>query len=114
MVIVAVAAAALAAEAIAACAPGGRVVLFAGFGDDGVAQVDLNRIHYQEIALVGSEWVGTPPHQRLEHYETARDLLASEELPLEQLVTDRTGFEGLEAALYAVREQRSLKTVLLP
>jgi L-iditol 2-dehydrogenase len=114
VVIVAVAAAALAAEAIAGCAPGGRVVLFAGFGDDGVAQVDLNRIHYQEIALVGSEWVGTPPHQRLEHYETARDLLASGELPLEQLVSDRTGFEGLAAALRAVREQRSLKTVLLP
>ncbi len=94
VVIVAVARAALAAEAIAACAPGGRVVLFAGFGDDGVAAVDLNRIHYQEITLVGSEWIGTPPHQRYEHYEAARDLLASGELPLEQLVSDRTGLDG--------------------
>ena len=114
VVIVAVARAALAAEALAACAPGGRVVLFAGFGDDGVAAVDLNRIHYQEIALVGSEWVGTPPHQRLEHYAAAHDLLASGELELEQLVSDRTGLDGLEAALHAVRDQRSLKTVLLP
>jgi len=114
VVIVAVAASSLAVEAIAACAPGGRVVLFAGFGDDGVAAIDLNRIHYQEIAVVGSEWVGTPPHQRLEHYEAARDLLASGELPLEQLVSDRTGLDGLGAALHAVRDQRSLKTVLLP
>ena len=114
VVIVAVARAALAADAIAACAPGGRVVLFAGFGDEGVAPVDLNQIHYREIALIGSEWIGVPPHQRYEHYETARDLLASGELPLEELVSDRTGLEGLAEALHAVREQRSYKTVLLP
>ena len=114
VVIVAVPRPALAGEAIAACAPGGRVVLFAGFGDDGVATVDLNRIHYQEITLVGSEWIGTPPHQRYEHYEAALDLLASGELPLEQLVSDRTGLAGVAAALPAVRDQRSLKTVLLP
>jgi len=114
VVIIAVARAALTGEAITACAPGGRVVLFAGFGDDGVTAVDLNRIHYNEITLVGSEWIGTPPRQRYEHYEAARDLLSTGELPLEQLVSDRTGLDGLEAALHAVREQRSLKTVLLP
>jgi len=113
-VIVTVARAAVAAEAIDACAPGGRVVLFAGFGDEGVAAVDLNRIHYQEIVVVGSEWVGTPPHQRYEHYEAARDLLASGDLKLEELVTDRTGLDGVGDALRAVREQRSYKTVLLP
>jgi len=114
VVIVTVARAAVAAEAIEACAPGGRVVLFAGFGNEGVAPVDLNRIHYQEITVVGSEWVGTPPNQRYEHYESARELLASGDLPLEQLVSDRTGLGGLDAALRAVREQRSYKTVLVP
>jgi len=114
VVIVTVALASLAAEAVAVCAPGGRVVLFAGFGNDGVAPVDLNRIHYEEITVVGSEWVGTPPNQRYEHYKSARDLLVSGELPLEQLVSDRTGLSGLGAALHAVREQRSFKTVLLP
>jgi len=114
VVIVAIARAAAAADAIAACAPGGRVVLFAGFGDEGVAPVDLNRIHYQEISVVGSEWVGTPPHQRYEHYEAARDLLASGALPLEELVSHRVGLDGIGEALQAVREQRSYKTVLVP
>jgi L-iditol 2-dehydrogenase len=102
------------ADAVSACAPGGRVVLFAGFGNEGVAPVDLNRLHYEEISLVGSEWVGVPPHQRFERYEQARGLLAEDGLALEELVSDRIGLEGVEDALRAVRDQRSLKVVLYP
>jgi L-iditol 2-dehydrogenase len=102
------------AEAVRACAPGGRVILFAGFWDEGEARIDLNRLHYEEISLVGSEWVGVPPHQRIERYEQARELLAHGALRLEELVSDRVGLEGIEWALRAVREQRSLKTIVYP
>jgi L-iditol 2-dehydrogenase len=102
------------ADAVHACAPGGRVVLFAGFGDEGVASIDLNRLHYEEISLVGSEWVGVPPHQRLERYDQARELLAGGELRLEELVSDHVGLAGIDGALRAVREQRSLKTIVYP
>jgi L-iditol 2-dehydrogenase len=104
----------VAAEAVAACAPGGRVVLFAGFGNEGEALVDLNRLHYEEISLVGSEWVGVPPRQRFQRYEEARELLAEGSLTLEEIVSDRVGLDGVDAALRAVGEQRSLKTVLYP
>jgi L-iditol 2-dehydrogenase len=104
----------VAADAVGACAPGGRVVLFAGFGNEGVAPVDLDRLHYKEISLVGSEWVGVPPHQRFDRYEQARELLTGSGLALEELVSDRIGLDGVEEALRAVREQRSLKTVLYP
>jgi L-iditol 2-dehydrogenase len=104
----------VAADAVSACAAGGRVVLFAGFGNEGVAPIDLNRLHYEEIALVGSEWVGTPPHQRFERYDQARELLAGGALALEELVSERVRLDGVEEALRAVRDQRSLKVVLYP
>jgi L-iditol 2-dehydrogenase len=102
------------ADAVDACGAGGRVVLFAGFGNEGTASLDLNRLHYKEISLIGSEWVGAPPHQRFERYEQARGLLGEGDLRLEELVSDRTGLDGVEEALRAVRDQRSLKAVLYP
>ena len=104
----------LAADAVRACAPGGRVILFAGFGDEGHASIDLNRLHYEEISLVGSEWVGVPPHQRLDRYGEARELLALGDLRLEELVSDEVGLDGVEEALRAVHDQRSLKTIVYP
>jgi threonine dehydrogenase-like Zn-dependent dehydrogenase len=90
------------------------VVLFAGFGEEGQALIDLNRLHYDEIALVGSEWVGVPPHQRFERYEQARQMLADGELPLEELVSDEVGLDGIDGALRAVRDGLSLKTIVYP
>jgi L-iditol 2-dehydrogenase len=114
LVIVTVPRGELAAQAVAACGPGGRVVLFAGFGEEGEALIDLNRLHYDEIALLGSEWVGVPPHQRFERYEQARQMLTDGELPLERLISDEIGLDGVDRALQAVRDGRSLKTIVYP
>ena len=98
---------------IAACAPGGRVVLFAGFGDRPLATLDMNAIHYREIAVVGSEWIGTPPNVRRERYAEARDLLTGG-LALERLVERTVGFDGIADAFVAMRERRLMKAVLRP
>jgi L-iditol 2-dehydrogenase len=95
-------------------APGGRVVLFAGFGDAPRAELDLNRLHYEEIAVVGSEWIGAPPNQRRGHYEAALDALVSGHAPLERLVTGRCDLDGLEDAFADARALRGLKTILVP
>lgn len=36
------------------CAKGGTVVLFSGFPDRGLGNIDLNALHYKEIQLAGS------------------------------------------------------------
>jgi L-iditol 2-dehydrogenase len=105
---------ALVAPAIDACASGGRVVLFAGFGDASVVPVDVNAIHYREIALVGSEWIGAPPNQRRERYAEASDMIASGSLPLDDLVSARCSFDDLEDALLGRSAFRVLKTVFVP
>jgi L-iditol 2-dehydrogenase len=94
--------------------PGGRVVLFAGFGDEGLAPVDLNALHYRELVLVGSEWIGAPPNQRRERYDEALALLVAGEAPLERLVTARCGFAGLVAAFEDQQARRGVKTILVP
>jgi L-iditol 2-dehydrogenase len=114
LVVVSVGDADLVPPAIEHAAPGGRVVLFAGFGKRGEGAIDLNRIHYEEIALVGSEWIGTPPNQRRERYAEALELLRSGRAPLERLVTARCGLDGLTAAFENQRTLRGLKTMLVP
>lgn len=113
-VIIAVGKADLVSQAIEAAAPGGRVVAFAGFGNEPAAVIDMNRVHYGEVELLGSHWVGTPPDQRLDRYAQARDLLASPDLGLERLVTGVIGFEQLEDALARHADHHGLKTVLIP
>ena len=99
---------------IAACRPGGRVVLFAGFGKRPQATVDLNMIHYREIAVVGSEWIGTPPNQCRQRYDQALDLLVSGALPVERLVAAQCGFDDLEAALARRQNFQVFKTMFVP
>jgi L-iditol 2-dehydrogenase len=113
-VVLSVGAPELVGAAVEALAPGGRVVLFAGFGDRSQVTLDLNTLHYREVAIVGSEWIGSPPNQRRERYVEALDLLASGRAPLERLVEAHCGLEGLEEAFEAQRTLARLKTVLAP
>ncbi|MDX6631982.1 MAG: L-iditol 2-dehydrogenase [Gaiellales bacterium] len=113
-VILTIGAAELVATCVGAVAPGGRVVLFAGFGAAPQATLDLDVIHYREVSLVGSEWIGTPPNQRRERYAEALGLIMSGEVPVDRLVSGEVGLEGIEGAFAAIREQRGLKYVLRP
>jgi L-iditol 2-dehydrogenase len=113
-VVLSVGVAGLVEQCVDVAAPGGRVVLFAGFGEASRAELDLNRLHYEEIALVGSEWIGAPPNPRRGHYRAALEALISGRAPLERLVTGRCALEGLEDAFADVQALRGLKTMLVP
>lgn len=113
-VILSIGVGALVERCVELAAPGGRVVLFAGFGDAPRVELDLDRLHYEEIAVVGSEWIGAPPNQRREQYTAALDALVSGRAPLERLVTGSCRLDGLLEAFADVQALRSLKTMLLP
>jgi L-iditol 2-dehydrogenase len=99
---------------VRALRPGGRLVLFAGFGNRAEAVVDLNDIHYREIEIIGSEWIGAPPNQRRFRYDEALALLTDAALPFEDLVTATCGFASLEDALIARQTFAGFKTMFLP
>jgi len=105
---------ALVMPAVKACRPGARVVLFAGFGARPEAVIDLNVLHYREIALIGSEWVGTPPNQRRERYDQAAELIISGEIPVERLVTGHCGFADLARVLAERGNLADIKTMFQP
>ena len=113
-VILSIGVASLVQPAVERTAPGGTVVLFAGFGNRPRAELDLNQLHYREIAVVGSEWIGTPPKQRRDRYGQALALILSGDAPLERLVTGRCDLDGLEPVFADVQALRGLKTVLVP
>lgn len=101
-------------DCMAACRPGGRVVLFAGFGNRPQGMINLNDIHYREIVLVGSEWIGTPPNQVRKRYDLALALLNDPNYPFEKLVTGTCGFEDVEGALAQRQTFQGLKTMFVP
>lgn len=100
--------------AVRAARPGGRVVLFAGFGNRREAVIDLNDIHYREIELIGSEWIGTPPNQRRHRYDEALQFLMDPQVPFESLVTSTCGFATLETALQTRQNFTGLKIMFTP
>jgi L-iditol 2-dehydrogenase len=100
--------------AVRAAKPGGRVVLFAGFGNRREAVIDLNDIHYREIELIGSEWIGTPPNQRRHRYDEALEFLMDPRVPFESLVTSTCGFATLETALRTRQNFAGLKIMFTP
>jgi L-iditol 2-dehydrogenase len=104
-------------ELVARCLPlaatGGRIVLFAGFGTSGNATIDVNAVHYRELVITGSEWVGTPPRQRRARYDQALELLrGGGRFALERLVTGTCRLDTLPGAFAEIRQQRALKYVL--
>jgi len=71
-------------------------------------------VHYQELSIIGSEWVGTPPNQRLECYEDAHTLLRDGGLDLERLVTSHCTLDTLVNAFTDVERHQAMKIVLNP
>ena len=99
---------------IRAATQGGRVVLFAGFGNRREAVLDLNDIHYREIELMGSEWIGTPPNQRRHRYDEALEFLLDARVPFDSLVTSTCTFGTLEQALVSRQGFSGLKIMFTP
>lgn len=99
---------ALVDEAIASTRLGGRVNLFAGFGGDGVAEVNVNLVHYRELDVIGNSG-GTR-----DDYQLALELITTGRVDVSAMVTDRFRLSDTAAALSAAAAGDGMKVAVLP
>jgi L-iditol 2-dehydrogenase len=88
-------------------APGGRISVFSGMPPQ-VAQIqlDLNVIHYNEIKISGA--YGCTAYQNTE----AIKLIASGQLPLGELITNRVALDNIEKGFEHTQANKALKSIL--
>jgi L-iditol 2-dehydrogenase len=107
VVIIAAGAGAAVGTAMATVAASGRILAFAGLPPgDAVVPIDVNRIHYQQIELIGA-FGGTPGT-----YARAVEWLARTGYELPLLVTHEFAIDDAVAAYDNVEGGNGLKTVL--
>jgi len=108
VVIVSVASIEAANQAIDLVRSGGTVLLFGGFPGGSTLTLDPNRIHYDEVRLIGS--VGSLP----EDFELALRLLETGQVTGERMFTHRYSLDQVPLALERGRRQEGIKAVVDP
>jgi L-iditol 2-dehydrogenase len=89
----------------------GSVVLFSGFVRGTTVTFDPNLIHYGEVCLVGSEWVGLKALD-IGLFRKALELMATGRAPVKQLITHRFSLEDLPKAIEGVHSKEILKAII--
>lgn len=98
--------------ALAAVRSRARIVLFGGFDRGVQTTLDLNIIHYKEIELTGSYWVGVPPYGNPDLYGVAMKLIQDKTVPVAKLITHRMDLEQIHDAFDAIRTKSGLKAII--
>jgi L-iditol 2-dehydrogenase len=89
-----------------------RIVLFGGFDRGVQTTLDLNIIHYKEVELTGSYWVGVPPYGNPDLYRVAMKLIQDKTVPVAKLITHRMELENIHDAFDAIRTRSGLKAII--
>lgn len=92
-------------QALEAIKERGWISLFGGFKHGSTATIDPNLIHYKEVFITGSYWVGIPgKYSDRKYYVKAMQLIADKVVPVAELITHRfsleetaKGFEVMES-----------------
>jgi len=95
------------AQAMQVVAKGGAVNVFAGMPKGETFPLDLERVHYDEVRVVGTFGYGPADFTR------ALDLMADPGLGLERMITDRVPLTDVERALQAAARQAGIKTLVV-
>lgn len=106
-VVVATGSVQVAQESLTLVGRGGTVNLFAGLTPGSSVGVDVNRIHYEGIHIMGT--FGFAPT----HFERALAAISSGTLNLEELITARVPLSSLETIFPSAIDPRGIKPVVI-
>jgi L-iditol 2-dehydrogenase len=107
-VVVSVADLTVLARAIDIVAKGGTVNVFAGMPRSSTLPLDLTRVHYHEVHVLGTFGFGPADFRR------ALDMIAAGTMPLQAMITDRIGIDQIEGAIRRAADHRGVKAVVVP
>ncbi len=106
-VIVSVGEASVAQASLGLVCKGGAVSLFAGMPPEARLVLDGNRVHYDEIQVLGSFGFGP------QHFRAAVGWIGEGQIDVRSLVTATVPLEGTRAALEAAARHQGIKTVVV-
>lgn len=86
----------------------GRVNAFAGLRGAGLAQLEMNLIHYRQVTLTGSA------NSRATDFETALDLIESQRIDTGSMVTHRFALADILDAIGTVGGGDAIKVAVMP
>ena len=95
-------------QAVAATGRGGTVVFFGGCAPGTAIQLDTRRVHYEELTLVGAF------HHTPDLIRRAVELVESEAVSPDALLTHRMALEDVPAALELMARGEALKVLIEP
>jgi L-iditol 2-dehydrogenase len=90
----------------------GTVVLFGGAEKGTVLRLDPNLIHYREIVLTGSSYVGIPPDPAL--FGRALSYISEGRIPVKKLITHRFTLEDIHDAFEVIESKKGMKAIVFP
>jgi L-iditol 2-dehydrogenase len=90
----------------------GHVVFFGGFKKGITATIDPNLIHYKEIMVTGSYFVGVPPFSDRAWFEKSMSLIAQKVVPVGELITHRFPLEDIVKGLEAAESLNGYKVMI--
>ncbi|NLS45678.1 MAG: zinc-binding dehydrogenase [Firmicutes bacterium] len=91
----------------------GRVVLFGGGGAGQMITIDPNWIHYKEISLIGSSWIGVGGKEETELYRISTEWISDGKFPVSRLISHRFPLVDIHKAYEAIMAGGTLKVMLL-
>lgn len=91
----------------------GRVVLFGGGEAGQTITVDPNWVHYNEISVIGSSWIGVAGKEEKDLYRISTEWIADGKVPVKRLISHRFPMKEVDNAYKTIMAGEAMKVMLI-